>query len=67
MKKRNKPSPMKIHDLVFVKFNARLKNKLAIQNRDPLVAYNQEHKITEWLVPNKRNDKPHEAIDEVLS
>ena len=55
--KRNRLSPKKLHDLVYVKFNVRLKNKISIPNRDPSVAYNEVENITEWLVPNKENDE----------
>jgi len=64
MKKRNRLSPKKLHDLVYVKFNARLKNKISIPNLDPLVAYNEKEKITKWLVPVKGNGK---ASDEKFS
>ena len=60
-KKRNKLSPKKLHNLDYVKFNAWLKNKIFIPNRDTLVTYNEKKKITEWLVPDKRNGK---AIDD---
>ena len=53
--------------MVFVKFNARLRNKLTLKNRDPLCAYDDEERVTDWLVPPKRNGGPHiDSDDEVF-
>ena len=53
--------------MVYVKFNARLKNKFSIKDRDPLAAYNEEEKVPEWLVHQNNIIATHiESDDEVF-
>lgn len=67
MKKRNRLSPKRLYNLIFVKLNTRLKNKLSIKDRDPLVAYDDEEEVTEWLVHQKSTNALHvESDDEVF-
>ncbi|XP_020249248.1 uncharacterized protein LOC109826637 [Asparagus officinalis] len=61
-KKRNRLTHKKLHDLVFVKFNAKLKNKDAIIDRDPLTAYDNEERVTEWLLGEEGNNSDDEVF-----
>ena len=66
-KKRNILSHKKLHNLFFVKFNAKIKNKISSINRDPLAAIDDEKRVTDWLVPPKTNGAPaSESDDEVF-
>jgi len=56
-----------LHNLVFVKFNAKIKSKTSSINRDPLAAIDDEERVTDWLVPPKTNGAPaSESDDEVF-
>ncbi|XP_020264283.1 uncharacterized protein LOC109840163 [Asparagus officinalis] len=61
-KKRNRLTHKKLHDLVFVKFNAKLKNKHAVPNRDPLTTYDDEERVTEWLLGEEGNNSDDEVF-----
>ncbi|XP_020260066.1 uncharacterized protein LOC109836551 [Asparagus officinalis] len=61
-KKRNRLTHKKLHDLVFVKFNAKLKNKHAVPNRDPLTAYDDEERVTEWLLGEEEENSDDEVF-----
>ncbi|XP_020258766.1 uncharacterized protein LOC109835191 [Asparagus officinalis] len=62
MKKMNRLTNKKLHDLVFVKFNAILKNKHAFGDRDSLSAYDDEERVSEWLLGKEGNDSDDEVF-----
>ncbi|XP_020243229.1 uncharacterized protein LOC109821455 [Asparagus officinalis] len=61
-KKRNMLTHKILHDLVFVKFNAKLKNKHAVIDRDPLTAYDDEERVSEWLLREEGNNSDDEVF-----
>ena len=54
----------KLHKLVFVKFNAKIKSKISLNNKDPLAAINDEERVIEWPLPLKKNGAPPLKRDE---
>ena len=56
-----------MHNLVFVKFNAKINSKTSSINRDPAAAIDDEKRVTDWLVPPKTNGAlASESDDEVF-
>src|SRR4051812_33095797 len=66
MKKRNRLTTQKLHDLVYVKFNAKLKHKHANKDRDPLLAYVEEERSSDWLLNLKKTNQDGDSDDEVF-
>ena len=53
-----------MHNLVFVKFNTKIKSKTSSINRDPLVAIDDEERVIDWLVPSKTYGAPVSESDD---
>ena len=56
-----------MYNLVFIKFKAKIKSKIFLNSRDPLATIDDKKRVSEWLVPPKKNDvPPSKGDDEVF-